>query len=65
MTTHAHLPRPMHPMTSRIPKSTLDAACEVVRHCFESASVSEAARLRPALAALGTGAVDPVQPSTR
>ena len=40
MTTHAHLSRPMHPMTSRIPKSTLDAAREVVRHCFESASIS-------------------------
>ena len=65
MTTHAHLSRPMHPMTSRIPKGTLDAAREVVRHCFESASISEAARLRPALSALGTGAVGPVQPSTR
>ena len=49
MTTHAHLSRPMHPMTSRIPKSTLDAAREVVRHCFESAAgrAVHAVALRP------------------
>jgi hypothetical protein len=65
MTTPAHPPQPMHPMTSRIPKSTLDAAREVVRHCFESASLGDASRLRPALTALGTAADARIQPSTR
>jgi hypothetical protein len=65
MTPHEHQSRLMQPKTSRIPQSTLEAAREVVRHCFESASVNEAVRLRPGLAAMSTGAVGLVQPSTR
>jgi hypothetical protein len=37
----------------------------VVRHCFESASLGDASRLRPDLTALGIGADAPTQPSTR
>jgi hypothetical protein len=65
MTLHAHQPRLIQPTASRIPQDTLEAAREVMRHCFEGAGVSEAARLRPALAAMSTGAVSPVQPSSR
>jgi hypothetical protein len=65
MTPHEPRSRLRQPKTSRIPQRTLEAAREVVRHCFESASVSEAARVRPALAAMSTGVVGPVQPNTR
>ena len=65
MTPHERQSRLKQPETSRIPQSTLEAAREVVRHCFESASVSEAARVRPALAAVSTRAGGPAQPSIR